>query len=173
MIARPLSLVLAGAIAVSGCGQRSAPSEAALPTLNVTHWTDTTELFMEYPPLIAARPALFAVHLTKLADFKPVDGGQARIEFTPASGGQPKVLVGPRPSRPGAFRVEDVPPGPGQYRWALVLDAPGLLDRHDLGTITVFSDEQSARAGADDAPEAAGPCVLKEQQWTNSSRLSG
>ena len=44
--------------------------------------------------------------------------------------------------------MEDVPPTPGRYRWVLVLDAPGLTDRHELGTITVFPDEQAARADA-------------------------
>jgi hypothetical protein len=141
-----------------------------MPTLDVTHWTDKTELFMEYPPLVTGRSALFAVHLTKLADFTPVQAGQTKIEFTPEAGGTPKVLVGPKPSRPGAFRVEDVPPAPGRYRWTLVLDAPGLSDRHDLGTITVFPDVQAARADAEKhaTDDAAAIAYLKEQQWNNA-----
>ena len=111
-----------------------------MPTLDVTHWTDKTELFMEYPPLVTGRSALFAVHLTKLDDFTPVDAGQTtRSSSRQKPAARPNVLTGPRPSRPGAFRVKDVPPAPGRYRWALVLDAPGLSDRHDLGTITVFA----------------------------------
>ena len=53
---------------------RHRPSDE-LPALDVTHWTETTELFMEYPPLVAGQPALFAMHLTKLADFTPVSRG--------------------------------------------------------------------------------------------------
>jgi cobalt-zinc-cadmium efflux system membrane fusion protein len=167
-----LTLMLLAAVGLSACG-RSAPNqraEARMPTLDVTHWTEKTELFMEYPPLVTGRSALFAVHLTKLADFTPVDAGQAKIEFTPEAGGAAKVLVGPTPARPGAFRVEDVPPAPGRYRWALVLDAPGLADRHDLGTITVFPDVQAARADAEKhtTDDAAAIAYLKEQQWTNA-----
>jgi cobalt-zinc-cadmium efflux system membrane fusion protein len=167
-----LTLLLLAVVGMSACG-RSAPSqraEAETPTLDVTHWTDKTELFMEYPPLVTGQSALFAVHLTKLDDFTPVDAGQTKIEFTPEAGGAPKVLAGPKPSRPGAFRVEDVPPSPGRYRWALVLDAPGLSDRHDLGTITVFPDVQAARADAEKHPadDAATIAYLKEQQWTNA-----
>ena len=80
MTAKLTSLVLFGAIGLTGCGG-GAPiqtAEAELPTLNVTHWTDATELFMEYPPLVTGRSALFAVHLTKLVDFTPVDAGQTR-----------------------------------------------------------------------------------------------
>ena len=102
-------------------------------------------------------------------DFKPVTAGKARIELTPDSGGQPTALTGPEPSRPGAFRVEGPVPTAGRYRWALVLEAPGLTDRHDLGTVTVFADESTALADAAKRPpdDAAAIAYLKEQQWTN------
>ena len=161
------------AVCLTGCRGQSAPSqggaESDLPALNVTHWTETTELYMEYPSLVAGRAALFAVHLTRLADFKPIDAGRATVEFTLESGGAAKTLVGPPPSRPGAFRVEDVPPAPGRYRWALLLDAPGLTDRHDLGFVTVFADERAAVADSEKQPpeDPAAIAYLKEQQWTN------
>ena len=166
-----LALFLAG-LSVNACTRGSSPAESAedeLPTLDVTHWTEKTELFMEYPPLVAGQPALFAIHLTKMADFSPVSAGQATVEFTPESGGAPTALVGPQPSRPGAFRVEEAPPPAGRYRWALVLEAPGLSDRHELGTMTIFADEQAARAAsaAGPAADAAAISYLKEQQWTN------
>ena len=112
------------AVAIAGCARASGRSaDAELPTLDVTSWTDKTELFMEYPPLVAGRPALFAIHLTKLADFTAVSAGRASLEFTTESGG-PQRLTGPSPSRPGVFRVEEPPPMAGRYRWALVLEAP-------------------------------------------------
>ena len=164
-----LIATLIGALIVAGCQGPAEPAEAELPALDVTNWTDRTELFMEYPPLVAGRPALFAVHLTALGDFKPVTAGQARVEFTPAAGGQPTMLIGPQPSRPGVFRVEGVAPAAGRYRWAMVLDAPALSDRHDLGDIRIFPDEQAARAAAGAGPPEDGSTIayLKEQQWTN------
>jgi RND family efflux transporter MFP subunit len=152
-----------------GCRGPVEQAEAEPPTLNVTHWTERTELYMEYPPLVTGQTALFAVHLTTLADFKPVTAGQARVEFTPQTGGQPVALVGPQPSRPGVFRVEGAPPAAGTYRWALVLEAPELTDRHELGEVIVFGDEQTANAQAAKQPgdDAAAIACLKEQQWTN------
>jgi cobalt-zinc-cadmium efflux system membrane fusion protein len=152
-----------------GCRGQAERTQTESPTLNVTHWTDRTELYLEYPPLVAGHTALFAVHLTTLVDFKPVTAGQARVEFTPHTAGPPSVLLGPKPSRPGAFRVEGAPPVAGRYRWALVLDAPGLTDRHDLGEITIFADDQTANADAEKHPseDAAAIAYLKEQQWTN------
>ena len=110
-----VALILIG---LAGCSRSGnpAPAEDEFPTLSVTHWTDKTELFMEYPPPVAGRTSLFAVHLTTMADFKAISEGNASIEFTPESGGTAKTLVGPKPSRPGVFRVEDVPPPPGRPR---------------------------------------------------------
>src|SRR2546422_5287223 len=126
------SLVIAFVLPVTlaiACRRTGAPAEnAEPPTLNVTHWTEKTELYMEYPPLVAGQPALFAVHLTKLDDFKALNAGTPSIEFTAESGGTRTVLRGSPPSRPGAFRVEGKPPAAGRYRWALVVEAPGLVD---------------------------------------------
>ncbi|MFN7916760.1 MAG: efflux RND transporter periplasmic adaptor subunit [Vicinamibacterales bacterium] len=174
MTARLSTLTAIGlSLWLTACSRPATPepqaAHDALPTLDVTHWTATSELFMEYPPLVAQQKALFAIHLTRLADFAPVTAGRARLEFTPASGGAATNLVGPKPSRPGAFRVEDVPPSPGRYTWALVLESPDLTDRHDLGTITVFPDVATAQkdAGEGQPDDAAAIAYLKEQQWTN------
>ena len=140
------------------------------PSLNVTSWTDKTELYMEYPPLVTGQSVRFAVHLTKMADFSALNAGRPSIEMTPESGGAAVTLPGSEPLRPGAFRVEGKLPAPGRYRWALLVDAPGLNDRHDLGTTTVFPDEKSAVADAEKRPpdDPAAIAYLKEQQWTNA-----
>jgi cobalt-zinc-cadmium efflux system membrane fusion protein len=171
MRARSVTALVLSLLVAHACNRREGQSERAeLPTLDVTNWTEKTELFMEYPVLVAGRTSLFAVHLTRLADFTPVDQGRARIEFTSESGGEPTSLASPPPSRPGAFRVEDVPPAAGRYRWALVLESPTLSDRHDLGSITVFADERTAIADAESHTSKQDPAAiayLKEQQWTN------
>jgi RND family efflux transporter MFP subunit len=161
--------VLIATFAVS-CGREAvAPQEAELPALDVTNWTDKTELFMEYPPLVAGQTALFAVHLTDLRDFSAMNAGRPRIEFTPDTGGAPIVLQGNEPSRPGVFRVEGALPPAGRYQWALIVDAPGLSDRHDLGAVTIFGDQDAAVADAEQhgSEDAAAISYLKEPQWTN------
>jgi cobalt-zinc-cadmium efflux system membrane fusion protein len=154
----------------SGCGPKAAsPSEHETPTLSVTHWTDKTELFMEHPPLVGGQTALFAIHLTTMNDFKALNAGKPRLEFVRNSGGSPVVLQGTGPSRPGAFRIQAPAPPAATYEWALVIDAPGLSDRHDLGSVTVFADEAAAIADAEkrSADDPAAISYLKEQQWTN------
>ena len=128
----------------------AAPPE--LPTLDVTSWTDQSELFMEYPPLVAAQTVRFAVHLTRLSDFSALerrapahrDDARARRRRGHAARHASRL-------RPGAFRVEGRLPPAGRYRWALIVDAPGLADRHDLGVATVFADQAAAVADAETA----------------------
>jgi len=100
------------------------------------------------------------VHLTRLGDFKPLDAGRPRIELHSA-GGQTTTLSGTPPLRPGAFRVEGTIPAAGRYSWTLVIEAPGLQDRHDLGTIIVYPDERSARAAASENGSAPAVTYLK------------
>ena len=78
----PLSLcAILVFVGLPGCARENpAPTgNEELPSLNVTHWTDKTELFMEYPPLVAGETALFAVHLTRLSDFSAMTAGRPRI----------------------------------------------------------------------------------------------
>ena len=173
MMSRTLPIALILALASSAACRRTdgpAPgSQAEAPTLDVTSWTEQTELYMEHPPLVAGQTLRFAVHLTRLADFRALDSGRPSIEMMPEAGGPAVVLPGSEALRPGAFRVEGKLPPAGRYRWALVVSAPGLSDRHDLGATTVFADEPSAVADAGKRPEkdAAAIAYLKEQQWTN------
>ena len=164
-------LVLAASVA-SGCsrsGDAPVASTAEPPTLDVTSWTDKSELFMEHPPLVAGRNVRFAVHLTNMADFSALNAGRPSIEMTPEAGGATITLAGSDPLRPGAFRVEGTIPPPGRYRWALLVNAPVLTDRHDLGVTSVFGDEATANADAGKRPEEDATAIsyLKEQQWTN------
>ncbi len=162
-----LCLTLLAAAACSRAPEAPEPEEP--PTLDVTRWTAQTELFMEYPPLVAGQKPIFAVHLTRMSDFSAMTTGRPLVEMTPAGGGAPIVLQGNPPSRPGVFRVEDTIPAAGRYTWALIVDAPDLKDRHELGAVTVFADEAAAIAdavkSASEDPTAIS--YLKEPQWTN------
>lgn len=164
-----VTIAVAASCLLAACARQPAPAAAEPPTLDVTSWTGATELFMEHPPFVAGQTVRFAVHLTRLADFKALDAGRPSIQMTPEAGGAAVTLPGSTPLRPGAFRVEGALPAAGRYRWALVIDAPGLSDRHDLGTATVFADEAAAIADAEKRPpdDPAAISYLKEQQWTN------
>jgi hypothetical protein len=104
------SLVLASLVA-SGCNRPTPPAAAAeeeLEPLSVTRWTDKTELFAEYPPLVAGETSRFAIHLTWLDTFKPVTDGHVEVLVRDGAS-PPEVFRVDAPSRPGIFGVDVIP----------------------------------------------------------------
>jgi len=165
---RYVALLAAACSLLANCAGETIVEEAEAPALVVTSWTERTELFAEYPPLVEGEHAIFAVHLTDLRDFSPLTEGRAIVELTPEAGGSPAMLEGGA-SRPGVFRSEGVVPAAGRYRMALLVDAPTVSDRHEIGTAIVFADRATAWADAGArAPDDGGAITyLKEQQWVN------
>lgn len=160
-------VVLAGALASCTNNQPEAtsPAEPELPTIAVTLWSDRTELFMEYPALVAGEDAGFAVHLTDLATYRPLGEGTATLEFE--GGGHATRFESKAPSRPGIFRVDVRLDRPGSYRAVLLVRAPKLEDRIDLGEFAVYENEAAAIAQTKPAPETEAIRFLKEQQWVS------
>jgi len=151
---------------LAGCNQKAASSKSAeaIKTLSVTRWSEKTELFMEYPPLVAGQKARFAIHFTDLHTFKPVGMGRVTVRMIP-SGETAQVFATDAPSRPGIFGVDVLPKSAGTYSMAIQLGSPDLQDLHDLGPVTVYAD--AAQAGVAPAEEKRESIsFLKEQQWS-------
>jgi len=136
--------------------------EEERPTVAVTHWTDRTELFMEYPVLVAGQRGRSAIHLTDLEDFSPLSEGRAIVGLRAEDGLVLELSGGI--SRPGIFGVDLEVDRPGVYEMTLRVEAPGLRDLHELGPVTVHAPGQPLPGG--DEEEGAGISFLKEQQWT-------
>ncbi|MBA3885724.1 MAG: efflux RND transporter periplasmic adaptor subunit [Acidobacteria bacterium] len=151
--------------ALSSCRSRPAPAAAVddePPTVAVTTWTDRTELFMEYPPLVAGTQARFAIHFTNLADFSPVRDGRVVVRF---EGDTIVRFEADGPSTPGIFGVDVTVPAARRYQLVIELHGPPASDEHRVGAVTVYADTETALAAVDDDDEGA-TTFLKEQQWT-------
>jgi membrane fusion protein, heavy metal efflux system len=131
----------------------------------VTHFTELTELFVEFPPLTVGQESGFAAHLTRLEDFRPVAEGTVSVRLS--GGGVPdEVFSVDAPSIPGIFRPVAIPEHAAERRVALTLESPGLTTTHDLGTYRVYPDRESALADQPTEEEAGEEIgFLKEQQW--------
>ncbi len=134
---------------LGGCGAEGPPAPTAEepPTIAVTRWTEKTELFMEYPSLVAGEKARFAVHLTDLSDFRPLTAGQVVIELR-SPGGSVKTFSTDAPGRPGIFGVDVLPSEPGTYSMTVQLDSPRLKDVHELGAVAVYADITQAETAS-------------------------
>ena len=131
--------------------------------LSISDWTDRTELFMEYPALVAGETARFAVHFTRLGNFKPVKEGAVEVQLQSADGVQRFSTTGP--SRPGIFGVDVKPAKAGTYTMTVELRSRDLTDKHSLGNVTVYGDLASASEHPVEKKQEETIAFLKEQQW--------
>jgi cobalt-zinc-cadmium efflux system membrane fusion protein len=134
--------------------------------ISVTHYTDVSELFVEFPPLVKGDEVSFAAHMTRLSDFKAVAEGRLAVKLT--GGGQPeeKAEVGVS-NTAGIFRPVFKPQHAGKRRLTFELTAPGLNAVHDLGEVEIYADSGKAKAATapSDGKEELGIKYTKEQQW--------
>lgn len=162
-------IAFAMAVGAVGCGS-PVPDEpevdAEPPPVVESHWTARSELFVEYSPLVEGTTSRFAIHFTDLATFEPVREGRAAVRLTGPSG-DAKQFEADAPGRPGIFGIDVSPERAGHYRLELVLDAPGLADRHDLGEVTVLTQAEAAALDVGVVGEPGDEIIsfFKEQQW--------
>ncbi|WP_018078671.1 efflux RND transporter periplasmic adaptor subunit [Thiobacillus denitrificans] len=132
-------------------------------TEKLTHFTERTEIFVEFPPLVVGEKSAFAAHLTHLSDFKAVTAGKVTVHLT--GGSQPdEVFSIDGPSQPGIFRPEATPKYAGERELTIEVFTPEFSVTHELGPVTVHSDRKAAEA-ATPVYEDEGIGFTKEQQW--------
>ena len=169
-ITRHLSLSLLAFALLSGCDHGDTADQEHEDdhshddenSLIYTHYTDQTELFVEFPALVAGAESPFAAHVTRLSDHKPLREGQLDVVLEKDGGAVARFRVR-EPSRAGIFTPGVIPRDPGDFDLVIVVEDDSLAARHELGPITVFASESDIVI---DQPEGEGDIgFLKEQQW--------
>ena len=169
MAMKYVSLIVLACSLAAGCrghAPTAAPAEDEGPDpLSVTRWTGKTELFAEYPSLVAGQTSRFAIHLTTLEPFKAVTEGTMEVQLRSADG-QVESFSADGPSRPGIFGVDVKPARAGKRDLILTWRSKTLSDIHHVGPVDVFADANAAAAAAPKVAEGEAISFLKEQQWT-------
>ena len=164
---RSLLVMIAGAalLVTATCG-RDAPAakgEDEIPSVVVTQWNDSTELFLEYPHLLAGeQTGNWAIHLSNMKNFKPITAGTLTVRFLRA-GQEAKSFTIPQPARNGIYLLDPVIPEAGTYEVRLALRSPQVSSEHVLPQVRVFASRGQVPDEAEE--EAGGISYLKEQQW--------
>lgn len=152
------------ALLLSGCTDVPEDRRVALTPHVVTDVQAQTELFVEFAPLVAGEPSVFAAHFTRLSDYSPIAEGA--LEVVLSGGDAPSERFRVRaPRAPGIFAPTVLPRATGERSLSLVLTAPDLEASHLLGTITVHVDRTAARASPAPAAPEGEIGLYKEQQW--------
>lgn len=161
-------LLVAIGIVLCSCAPEHAHDESAeegLEPLAFTLYTDKTELFIEFKPLVVGSESRFAAHFTILGEyFKPITEGIISLSLEGANGTQ--TITADKPEVPGIFRLRMTPENQGLHKLVFDIRTPTYMDTIVLENITVYPDEKSAIA---DQPEDTGGgndiSYLKEQAW--------
>ncbi len=158
-----LAMMSVCALLFAGCGPDTADEHAHDDTaLSYTLYSDKTEVFVEFTPLIVGTRSAFAAHFTRLGEsFTPLTQGSVTVS----------LIVGERgirnradnPSSPGIYRLTLSPTTAGIARLIFDIEADGFTDQIVIENIEVYADAASVHAHpADDAGDIT---YLKEQAW--------
>jgi membrane fusion protein, heavy metal efflux system len=128
----------------------------------ITQWTDKTELFMEYPELIVGQQVTFAVHLTRLSDFKPISESEVEFVFS-SERGHEGSLTETEVQVPGIYGPDVIFERAGRYDLTIIIR--GMVnDTLQVNGIPVYSSAEAVpHAHEDEDPNLIS--FLKEQQW--------
>lgn len=131
-------------------------------TISVTQFNNSTELFMEYPPLVVGTQAKFLIHLNDLVNFKPVTEGTLSIEFVNQSGIKVTANLD-KPARAGIFTPTITFDNPGNYTMTITLNGNQVSDKIDVTNVIVYSSANEIPKNEEEKSSLI--TFLKEQQW--------
>ncbi len=131
----------------------------------VTQYTDKSELFMEYEPLIQDVPTELIIHLTRTSDFTPITKGSLEVRLISASG-QTYSEIEDAPARDGIFLPIITVPFANTARMELHLKSSQLEDVQILEGIEVHAPGyHPPHEEEEEAEDPNAISFLKEQQW--------
>jgi RND family efflux transporter MFP subunit len=133
--------------------------------LSYTLYSDRTELFVEFEPLVVGTERRFAAHFTAIGDsFVPIDTGTVTLTLEGSTGRQ-SITAG-HPEVPGIFRLLLRAETAGVYDLAFDIRTPAYTDRIVIRDITVYATESAAQEATEEEPSAGNTIsYLKEQAW--------
>ncbi len=132
--------------------------------LAYTLYTDKTELFVEFKPLIVGKISKFAAHFTQLDEsFKAVTEGSVTVSLI----GNKKQSTdkAEKPSSPGIFRLALSPENSGTYQLVFDIQTKEFTDKIMIENTTVYPDIKTALANQQEQTIEEELVYLKEQAW--------
>lgn len=150
-----------------GCSDQGEQKEEAggLEPLAYTLYTEKSEIFVEFKPLVVNQQSKFAAHFTILGEnFLPLEKAKVTVSLIIGDKGIRNTAT--EPSVPGIFRLALSPTIAGTGKLVFDIVTPDYTDQVVIENVKVYPDEKTALA---DQPEEAGGggeiTYLKEQAW--------
>ena len=156
------------AVLLTGCAggkQEAETHEHSGPEPVVfTRYADSTELFVEFSPLIAGQTSKFATHITRLGQrFEALREGSVRVILNYGSAAISDSSE--KPSVPGIYRLQLTPQLAGKAILTFEIKTTTFTERHVFKNITVYPNQQAAIDAGHSHPSGDEVSYLKEQAW--------
>ncbi len=131
---------------------------------HLVHFSDQSELFLQYETLVAQRDSIFLAHLTDLSDYTPIPGGFITVTLS-GDGAPEETFSGKRPVRAGIHIEVVIPQYAGKRQLTLQLHTPERTLTHELGSVTVYSNNAESKNIAPRHRPENSTYLDKEAQW--------
>ncbi len=138
--------------------------EHGMEPLAYTQYSDKSEIFIEFKPLIVGTVSKFAAHFTILGEnFLPLSEGSVTISLVVDGKGIKQTAE--TPAVPGIYRLALKPTTSGSGKLIFDIKTKSFTDQIIIENVKVYADEKTALA--DQPEESAGGDIsyLKEQAW--------
>ncbi len=163
-------LVLVAALTFS-CQRSATPEEEhghahepETATLSYTLYSDKTELFVEFKPLVVGQSSRFAAHFTKLGEtFTALEQGTITLSLVVKEKGI--RTTSDEVSAPGIFRLALKPATSGMGTLVFDIKTKDYSDQITIDSVPVYADEKAAQAIPVEESDGGSISFLKEQAW--------
>ena len=162
-----ISILLVSALLLVNCNEaKETAHDHGLDDLAQSHtvWTDKTELFVEYSPLIVKETTSFAAHFSEMQHFKAITKGKVTVMLIKNELGIRSSVDSP--SSPGIFKPAIKPAEVGIYDLVFEIKTASIVDTITIKGVEVFSSEEAAEKQLKIDEENPNEInFLKEQAW--------
>ncbi|MFN5090126.1 MAG: efflux RND transporter periplasmic adaptor subunit [Bacteroidota bacterium] len=142
----------------------SHPGEEGLKSVSYTVYSEKSELFVEFKPLVVGSTSNFATHLTQLGEqFIPYTEGEVTVSLIIGTSGLKNSTMAP--SSPGIFRLALQPQKAGWAKLVFNIKTQTFTDQMVIDSIQVFNDEKTAISAQSETSNNSDISYLKEQAW--------
>ena len=160
-------LVIVFTLIFVGCTDKTADEhghEHGLEPLAYTVYSNKTEIFVEFKPLVVGSKSNFAAHFTILGEqFLPLTKGKVSVSLIIGDSGIRNRSDSA--SSPGIFRLGLVPKIAGKGKLIFDIETESYTDQIVIDNITVYADEDSALENQSETVVSDEIVYLKEQAW--------
>jgi membrane fusion protein, heavy metal efflux system len=153
-----------------GCTDKTADEHGheheagGLEPLVYTVYSDKTELFVEFKPLVVGSKSNFAAHFTILGEqFLPLTKGAVTVSLIVDKEGIRHSADSA--SSPGIFRLALIPKKEGKGKLVFDIVTENYTDQIVIENVTVYADEHSALDNQTETVISDDIVYLKEQAW--------